>query len=66
MKGAGTMVMSQQKQLAYDMAMEYFRQNDMFKHQISDSDYMVEKFAEVENAFYTSLTKYSKEFDKCL
>lgn len=60
------MVMQQQKQLAYDMTMEYFKQNKLFTKTKGNEEEIIKEFAEIENAFYESLTKHSKLFDKCL
>lgn len=60
------MVMQQQKEIAYQMTMEYIKQNKMFVKSKDKTDDMVKEFAEIENAFYESLTKNSKLFDKCL
>ena len=60
------MVMQQQKQLAYDMTMEYFKPNKLFTKTKGNEEEIVKEFAEIENAFYESLTKHSKLFDKCL
>lgn len=60
------MVMQQQKQLAYGMTMKYFKQNKLFTKTKGNEEEIVKEFAEIENAFYESLTKHSKLFDKCL
>lgn len=60
------MTMQQQKQMAYDMTMEYFRQNNLFAKTKGYEDDIVKEFAETENAFYDSLTINSHLFNKCL
>lgn len=48
------------------MTMEYFKQNKLFTKTKGNEEEIVKEFAEIENAFYESLTKHSKLFDKCL
>ena len=60
------MDMQQQKRIAYEMTMEYFKLHNLFGRPKSCIDQIVNEFAEIENSFYESLTKNSKLFDKCL
>lgn len=60
------MDMQQQKRIAYEMTMEYFKQHNLFGRPQAYIDQIVREFAEIENSFYESLTKNSKLFDKCL
>lgn len=60
------MILRQQQQIAYEMTMEYFRQNELFVRSKGQEDVIVKEFAEIENEFYKSLTKHSNLFDTCL
>lgn len=60
------MTRQQQQQIAYEMTLEYFKQNELFVRSKGQEDVIVKEFAEIENEFYKSLTKHSKLFDMCL
>ncbi len=53
-----------QSQFAHELAMEYFKQNNLFPKSIDGIDDMIKDFAEVEQAFYTSINKYHIMFKK--
>ena len=56
----------QRKRIAYEMAMEYVKQNQLLKINIADSDDFIDQFAEIENAFFNSLAVHRSKFNECL
>lgn len=59
------MSLAQQSQMAYELAMEYLRQNNMLKEvAVSGIPDAVDQLGDVFQAFYDALTKSSKKFEK--
>lgn len=56
------MDMTTQKRIAYEMTMEYFKQNELFSIPKNQIDETVKVFAEVQKMFYDAMTKHSREF----
>lgn len=56
------MDMTTQKRLAYEMTMEYFKQNNLFAKPKSQIKEIVEEFAEVQKNFYDSMTNCPTRF----
>lgn len=56
------MTVQQQKQISYEMTMEYFRQNKLFERTKGNEDEIVKEFAKTQKSFYESLTQNSRLF----